>query len=235
MDVLVLQHIACESPGLYEEILRERGARIHRVELDAGEPLPSPSRSFDAIIAMGGPTGINEEAISPWMKDEKAFIARAVRAGVPYWGTCLGVQLLASVLGARVYPGLRPEVGLFPVTMTEAAQKDPVFRSFPDELLTVQFHGETFDLPEGAVLLASSADYPHQAFRWRQAYGVQFHLEASTEMVREWLAVPAYVDYLGLDSAASSRMLRDIEARAEELRAHGRRAFEKWIDFTVRT
>ncbi|HEY8677017.1 MAG TPA: type 1 glutamine amidotransferase [Candidatus Dormibacteraeota bacterium] len=233
MDILVLQHIACEPPGLYEEILLERGARIHCVERDEGEPLPRSFELFDAILAMGGPTGVNDEATYPWMREEKAFISRAVRAGVPYWGTCLGVQLLAASLGARVYPGPHAEVGLLPITLTEDALEDPVFRDLPGQLFTVQFHGDTFQLPDGAVLLASSPAYPHQAFRWRQAYGFQFHLEASSAMVRDWLAVPGYISYLGLDAAIGSRLLCDIEAHAQELRAHGRRMFEQWLDLTL--
>ena len=114
MDVLVLQHIACEPPGVYEDVLRERGAALHRVELDEGEPLPD-WRGFGAIVAMGGPMSVNDEAELPWLADEKRLIREAVEAGTPYWGACLGVQLLAAALGGRVYPASAPEVGVLPV------------------------------------------------------------------------------------------------------------------------
>ena len=115
MNVLVLQHIACEPPGVYEEVLVERAATIHRVELDEGEPLPD-WREFDAIVAMGGPMSVNDDSELPWLSAEKSFIAEAVRAGTPFFGACLGVQLLAVSLGGEVSPGPAPEVGLLPTT-----------------------------------------------------------------------------------------------------------------------
>src|SRR5437588_12897391 len=118
LRVLVLQHIACEPPGVYEDVMRERGASILRVELDEGDQLPDRSR-FDAIVPMGGPMSVNDDAIHPWLTDEKRLIGDAVRKGVPYFGACLGVQLLAASLGASVYAGPAPEVGLVSVTLTE--------------------------------------------------------------------------------------------------------------------
>ena len=232
MRVLVLQHIACEPPGVYEDVLRERGAEIHRVELDEGEPLPA-WRDFDAIVCMGGPMSAADDAELPWLTDEKRLIAEAVRADTPFWGVCLGVQLLAASLGAPVYPGPRPEVGLLPVELTGEALADPVVAGLPRELLTLQWHGDTFDLPEGAVRLAGSPAYPNQAFRVGEAaYGVQFHLEVSPELAREWAAVPAYADALErvLGPGALDNLLAELEAHAEEILGHGKRLFERWLD-----
>jgi GMP synthase-like glutamine amidotransferase len=236
MRTLVLQHIACEPPGVFEDVLHERGAELERIQLDAGEPLPE-WRDFDAIIAMGGPMSVNDEADLPWLVSEKRSIAEAVRAGTPYWGVCLGVQLLASALGARVYPGATPEVGLLPVQLTSAAAGDPVFGGLADELVTLQWHGDTFDLPPGAVRLASSPAYPNQAFRFQRAYGVQFHLEVSAEMAREWAEVPEYMTSLArtLGSDGAPAFLAAVEARSEEMRLHGRRLFERWLDRVVET
>jgi GMP synthase-like glutamine amidotransferase len=231
VDVLVLQHIACEPPGVYEEVLLEQGASLHRVELDEGEPLPD-WREFDAIVAMGGPMSVNDDEELPWLAAEKHAIAAAVQAGKPYWGACLGVQLLAASLGARVYPGPKPEVGLLPVLLTEAAASDPVFGGLPSELLTLQWHGDTFDLPSGAVRLAGSPDYPNQAFRWgERAYGVQFHVEVSVDMAREWADVPAYAEYLDrvLGPDSLSRLIAEMELREEAMLASGRGMFERWV------
>lgn len=232
MNTLVLQHIACEPPGVYEDVLLERSAAIHRVELDEGEPLPD-WRVFDAIVAMGGPMSVNDEEELPWLRDEKALIADAVRAGVPFFGACLGSQLLAVSLGGEVGPGPAPEVGLLPVFLTEAAASDPVFADLPRELPTLQWHGDTFSLPEGAVLLASSPAYPNQAFRWGpSAYAVQFHLEVSGEMAEEWARVPAYADALAgvLGPGASATLVDQLAARSGEMLAHGRRLFGRWLD-----
>src|SRR5205823_11159223 len=120
-----------------------------------------------------------DDATLPWLTEEKAYIAEAVGADTPFWGVCLGVQLLAASLGASVYPGHRAEVGVLPVELTEAARADPVFSSLPQEFLALQWHGDTFDLPRGAVRLAGSRAYPNQAFRVGEtAYGVQYHLRS---------------------------------------------------------
>jgi GMP synthase (glutamine-hydrolysing) len=231
MEVLVLQHIACEPPGVYEDVLHERGATIHRVELDEGDPLPD-WRDFDAIVAMGGPMGAVDDDAHPWLVDEKRLIGEAVRSGLPFWGVCLGVQLLAASLGARVYPGSAPEVGLLPVTLTGEALADPVFAGMPRELLTLQWHGDTFDLPDGAARLAESPAYPNQAFRFgAAAYGVQFHLEVSSELAREWGSVPAYAESLEhvLGQGALDRLLAELEARSHAVLPQGRRVFERWL------
>jgi GMP synthase-like glutamine amidotransferase len=234
VKVLVLQHIACEPPGVFEDLLDERDAALHRVEVDEGDPLPD-WRGFDAIVAMGGPMSVNDEAELPWLRDEKRLIADAVRAGTPFWGVCLGVQLLASALGARVYPGSSPEVGLLPVTLTADGRDDPVFAVLPEELVTLQWHGDTFDLPERATRLASSPAYENQAFRMGRAYGVQFHLEVSAEMAREWAEVPEYVASLErtLGREQAPAFLTAIEVRADELRGNGRMLFEAWLDRVV--
>ncbi len=219
---------------MFEDVLRDRGADVRRVELDEGEPLPD-WRAFDAIVAMGGPMSANDDEALPWLTAEKHLIAEAVRADKPFWGVCLGVQLLAASLGARVYPGAVPEVGILPVALTLDGLVDPVFAGLPREVLTLQWHGDGFDLPHEAVRLAGSPAYPNQAFRIRRAYGVQFHLEVSAEMAREWAEVPEYVISLErtLGSENASAFLAEIEDRADEMRTSGRALFERWLDRVV--
>lgn len=233
MDVLLLQHIACEPPGVYEDVLRERGARLHRVEVDAGDELPD-WREFSAIVAMGGPMSVNDDDAFPWLRDEKALVNQAVRESMPFWGVCLGVQLLAASLGARVYAGDEPEVGVLPVELTEEGRRDPVFAGLPPSTLALQWHGDTFELPSGAVRLAGSPAYPNQAFRFDHAYGVQFHLEVSGEMAREWTGVSEYADALDR-TIGSETMLAAVDASAAEMLEHGRALFARWLDFVVRT
>jgi GMP synthase (glutamine-hydrolysing) len=231
LRTLVLQHIPCEPPGVFEDVLRERDASLHRVELDEGDALPD-WHDFDAIVAMGGPMSATDDDALPWLTNEKRLIGEAVRAGTPFWGVCLGVQLLAASLGARVYAGPEPEVGLLPVELTYEGRGDPVFGGYDDALVTLQWHGDTFDLPNGATRLARSPAYENQAFRFERAYGVQFHLEVSPEMAREWAEVPEYVASLErtLGAEQAPAFLASIEERAGEMRAAGRVLFERWLD-----
>jgi GMP synthase (glutamine-hydrolysing) len=231
---LVLQHIACEPPGAYEDVLREHGATLDRIELDEGDRLPD-WHDYDAIIAMGGPMSANDDAELPWLTREKALIREAVGAGVPFFGVCLGAQLLAASLGAAVYAGPRQEVGVLPVALMDEGRADPVLGALSAEFLTLQWHADTFELPPGAVHLASSPAYPNQAFRVGAAYGVQFHLEVSADMAAEWARVPAYAESLERVHGAGAlpRLLEEFELHRDEMLARARDAFERWLGGAV--
>jgi GMP synthase (glutamine-hydrolysing) len=231
---LVLQHIACEPPAAFEDELRSRGLDVTRVELDEGDPLPD-WRDFPAIVVMGGPMGAYDEADHPWLVDEKRALREAVEADVPVWGVCLGAQLLSSALGARVYKGEQPEVGLLPVHLTAEAADDPVFRDAPASFPTLQWHGDTFDLPDGATLLAGSPAYPHQAFRVGRSYGLQFHIEVPLDLATEWGEVPAYARSLEstLGPGALDRLLADVADHVDVTVPLARRLFGHWVEDVV--
>lgn len=232
MHVLVLQHISCEPPGVYEDVLRERGATIERIEVDEGEPIPAVG-SFDAIVAMGGPMGAYEGATYPWLGPELEAIATAVQAGTPFLGVCLGAQLLAAALGADVRSGPEPEVGLLPVELTSAGASDPVLGALTDGVVTLQWHGDTYDLPQGATHMARSPQYEQQAFRWGDlAYGVQFHLEVSEAMAEEWAAEPAYAEALDatLGPGSLPALLADLRSCMPEMHAAARALCHAWVD-----
>ncbi len=231
MRVLTLQHIACEHPGVFSEVMEERGVEAVPVELDANEALPD-WREFDAVLAMGGPMGAGDEGEHPWLAAEKRLVREAVEAGRPFLGVCLGVQLLADALGARVYPLERAEVGLLPVELTAEGREHPLFGGLDDPFVSLQWHGDTFELPPGAVRLASSPLVANQAFQaGERAYGVQFHLEVTREMAREWAEVPAYRQSLAetLGEERGAAFLAEIESRASELHPAARRLFENWL------
>jgi len=231
LRALVLQHAACEPPGAYEEVLRAQGWSLERCELDEGERLPE-APGFDALIVMGGPMSANDEAELPWLGPEKRLIAGYVADEVPVWGVCLGAQLLAASLGAPVFAGPEPEVGLCEVSLTDAAREDPVFGAAPAVLGTLQWHGDTFELPAGATLLAQSPLYPNQAFRvGALAYGLQFHLEASPEMAARWLELPAYREALerALGPGSAEAVLEELSAASEEMLGAAGALFSRWL------
>ena len=181
---------------------------------------------------------VNDEDEHPWLRDEKRLIGDAVRDGVPYWGACLGVQLLAASLGARVYPGDEPEVGLLPVDAhRRRVGPTPCSRASRAAFTTLQWHGDTFDLPDRAVLLAGSAAYPHQAFRYERAYGVQFHLEVSLDMAEAWAEGPGVrrVPGPGPRARVAAPLIDELRRRGPEMLDHGRALFGNWLDTMVGT
>jgi GMP synthase-like glutamine amidotransferase len=184
---------------------------------------------------MGGPMGAYEDERLPWLTAEKRLIADAVRAGTPYWGVCLGAQLLASALGARVYTGPEAEVGVLPVHTTAAARADPVFAVAPAQFHALQWHSDTWELPAGAGQLARSDAYEQQAFVFQRAYGVQFHLEIGVRLTAQWGAVPAYAEslrrLLGADGLA--RLTEAVKTHERESIGLARALFARWLEHVV--
>ncbi len=233
--LLVLQHIACEPPAAFEDELLSRGLDLVRVGVDEGEPLPDVG-DFAATIVMGGPMGAYEEDAYPWLAEEKRRIGQAARGGHPVWGVCLGAQLLAGALGAHVYPGAQAEVGLLHVELAAAAAQDPVFGDAPSSFPTLQWHGDSFDLPDGATLLASSPAYRSQAFRFQRSYGLQFHLEVTPELAAQWGDVPAYAESLEKikGPGALDRLVDEVDAHAGSTIPLARDLFGRWLERVVR-
>ena len=232
--LLVLQHIACEPPAAYEDELLAWGASVERVMVDEGGALPD-WREFAGIVAMGGPMGAYEDERFPWLVAEKALIAQAVNAGAPYWGVCLGSQLLAASLGARVYSGAEPEVGVLAVALTDGAAEDPVFKHAPAEFSALQWHGDTFELPDGARQLARSTAYEQQAFVFKRAYALQFHLEVDSALAQEWGEVPEYEASLTgmLGDGALPWLIGEVRRSEREATALARGLFAAWLGDVV--
>lgn len=180
MKAHYLQHVPFEGLGYIERWLRQRGAAITATRffqpLEGNNQLPGLD-SFDFLIIMGGPMSVNDEADLPWLVQEKSFVRAAVAAGKPVLGVCLGAQLIAASLGAKVYPNGLKEIGWWPVYGKDASVGG---FSFPASLHVFHWHGETFDLPPGATLLASSNGCINQAFALEEkVVGLQFHMETT--------------------------------------------------------
>ena len=182
----VLQHVAWEGPGLIAAEAQSRGQSVDIRRLDENAPVPA-AEEVEGLVVMGGPMGVYDTAQFPFLAAECELIAEVVRLRRPILGVCLGAQLLAKALGARVFPGPRQEIGFGSVELTSPGKQDPVLGAVEPALPVFHWHGDTFDLPDGAVLLASSAVYAHQAFRYgRCAYGLQFHVEPDANTWAAW-------------------------------------------------
>lgn len=184
MRVHVLQHVPFEGIGSMAQWLTEHRAYVSNTRFFEHQTLPV-LEGIDMIIVMGGPMSVNDESDLPWLKEEKNFIRDAVKRDVPLLGVCLGAQLIASALGSRVYRNREREIGWFPIEATPAV---PVVFRFPEKSTVCHWHGETFDLPPGAVRLAKSAACENQAFQvGDHVIGLQFHLETTPESARSIL------------------------------------------------
>jgi len=225
LRAIALEHWHSDAFTVYGEVLDERRILIDRVLVPEAEKLPD-WRDYDLIVAMGGPMSVNEEVEHPWLVWEKGFIREAVEAGIPYFGVCFGAQLLASSLQAEVYRGPAAELGLNPIFLTEAARRDRLFANLEGPELVFHWHGETFDLPVGAELLASSAACRNQAFRaGENVYGLQFHLEVTPDMIVDWCAQDA--------NCGDMRELGtpiDPQRNAARLRELSAQIFGRWCD-----
>ena len=186
MAILVTQHHPDEGPGRLGRFLEDQGARLLTVHPYRGEGLPSDLGGLEAVVSMGGPMNVYQEEEHPWIAAELELLARAAGAGLPILGICLGSQLLARALGAEVVSSPVEEIGWGRVSLTPAAGQDPLWRGVAPELDVVQWHQDMFQVPAGARLTATGHRCPHQAFSLGRSFGLQFHLEATPEMLRAW-------------------------------------------------
>ncbi|MEO7143205.1 MAG: gamma-glutamyl-gamma-aminobutyrate hydrolase family protein [Bryobacteraceae bacterium] len=225
MSVLAIRHVPFEHLGAIAGVL-DRGQISYRY-VDAPESAPALD-GVQGLIFMGGPMSANDDL--PYIHTEMTLIQEAAARGIPVLGVCLGAQLIAKALGARVYRNPQKEIGWFPIEWTGATRRDPLFTGFVEPETVFHWHGETFDLPEGAAWLASSAACRHQAFRaGENIYGLQFHVEATPEMIADWC---------GQDSNCGDvRELTapiDPHAHAQRQRELAEVVFTRWVRQFVR-
>lgn len=186
---VVIQHLEPEGPALIGSALAAAGVDVAVVRPDRGDAVPTTLDGVDGLVVMGGPMSARSDAGFPSRGAEIALLRGALAAGTPTLGVCLGSQLLAAAGDGEVRPGTGLEVGWGEVTTTADAAADPLLAGIRGALPVLHWHGETFTLPPGAVLLASSPAYPHQAFRLGPAaWGLQFHLEVDAAAVARFVA-----------------------------------------------
>lgn len=185
MNIHFLQHVPFEGLASIRAWIERGGHKVTCTRLYAGDGFPRPD-DIDLLIIMGGPMGVYDVDQYPWLKAEKDFLRAVIDADKRVLGICLGAQLIADVLGARVYPNGQKEIGWFPLTRTAEAGHSALGRLLPAEFMAYHWHGDTFDLPPGAVHLARTPVCQHQAYTiGDRILGLQFHLETTPESARE--------------------------------------------------
>lgn len=232
LRVLVVQHEANEGVGVLGDSFARRGLATHVVHVHAGDAVP---RTLDAVgasalVVLGGGVAVYDADRHPHIRDELRLLDDVLAQRAPVLAICFGSQLLASALGARVYKADRQEIGWFDVTLEDAAQRDALLADTPRSFTPFHWHGDTFDLPAGATLLARSRMTAHQAFSFgAHAWGLQFHPEVTLSIV-ESMVRSDDLARTGLDAATLLARARDELPRMAPIAA---RVFDRFVDSIV--
>jgi GMP synthase (glutamine-hydrolysing) len=185
--VLFIKHIAIEGPETIGRFFDRNGLRCRTIDLSLGDPLPKDLSDCEAVVCLGGPMNIYEEARFPFLREENRFIQEVIKRHTPFLGLCLGSQLLAKASGAQVTKSPVKEIGWSTVHLTAEGKKDPLFRGLGEQMDIFQWHEDMFQVPKEGKLLATSLGCPHQALKVGPiAYGLQFHVEITDQSIREW-------------------------------------------------
>jgi GMP synthase (glutamine-hydrolysing) len=218
--IWVLQHHPVETLGTIAEALASAALAWQYVRPFTGQPVPSDMKGAGGLVVMGGPMGVYEQDRYPFLREEMRLIEAAVKERKPVLGVCLGSQLLAAALGAKVAKSPGKEIGWRPVRLGAAARDDRLFRGVPQSFVALHWHGDVFELPSGAVALASSDKTDCQAFQYGdKAYGLLFHIETTPEIVAGMVrAFAAELDEAAVDgekiTADADRYLPGLESIA---------------------
>ena len=230
-EVLVFQHDPFEDLGFFADVLEKQGADYRVIRLFHGEMPAEEWEHVRALIILGGPMNVDEEDSFPFLRWEKRIIRAAIEEAVPMLGVCLGAQLIAATLGTAVFHGSVKEIGWSPISITPHGQVDSLLGYLPESATVFQWHGDGFDLPAGAIRLASSAHYSTQAFRvGKTIYGLQFHLEVTPAMISQWCDEDA-----ACGDAREVKEPIDPRAHAEQSGELARLAFGRWCTLLKET
>jgi GMP synthase-like glutamine amidotransferase len=186
--ILIIKHVGNEGPGLVRTYFESQGWPLEIVDFSNGDGLPSNLDDIAAVVMLGGPMNVYEEEKYPFLKNEDDFISRLIIEDIPFFGICLGAQLLAKACQGRVLKVNAGEIGWYTVNMTKEGRQDTLFYGLPARLTVFQWHEDTFEVPEGGILLVQGKTCRNQAFKvGNYAYGLQFHIEVTPDMVSEWM------------------------------------------------
>jgi GMP synthase (glutamine-hydrolysing) len=229
--VLAIQHVRCETVGRIARALKTAGLCARLIRTFKGEKIPGGLGESDGLIIMGGPMGVYEQDRYPFLRREIALIEKALASDQPVLGICLGSQLLATALGARVTPGKQKEIGWFPVRLSESAVTDPLLKRVPHSFVAYHWHGDIFELPRDAVSLASSALTKCQGFRYgKNAYGFLFHMEVTEKIIGDM--VRTFAEELRVEGLERSEIMRGAKRHLARLDRIGSEVFRRWAGLT---
>jgi GMP synthase (glutamine-hydrolysing) len=225
---LAIRHLAFEDLGSFAPILRRRGFNVHYRDAGLDDLSARDLIDADLLVVLGGPIGVYEARTYPFLAQEIRLIERRLAAHRPVLGICLGSQLMAKALGARVYKGKRKELGWGGMTLSPAGEASPL--ATLERAAVLHWHGDTFDLPKGATLLASNKVTAHQAFAWhRHGLALQFHVEVTAQGLERWLIGHSLEIAMtrGVDVASLRRATR---RHAPALEERAPRLLRAWLD-----
>ena len=227
-SVTIIQHIDCETPGIIADCLQSAGIEMHFVRTFNGNPIPSSLDLQAGLIVMGGPMSVYDHGRFPFLLEEQRLIEQALKDDKPVLGICLGSQLMAATLGAEVKRGRQKEIGWYPVSLTESAATDALWQKLPSRFTAYHWHGDIYDLPQGAVSLAASELAPCQGFRYgEKAYGFLFHMEVTEKIIGNM--VKKFSGELEAENITASSIIAKSKDHLQQLQTIGGRVFGRWV------
>ena len=226
--IYVLQHHPVENLGSIADALEGAALAWQYVRVHEGQPVPTEMKGAGGLIVMGGPMGVYQTDRYPFLRDEMALINDAIRQNRPVLGVCLGAQIVAAALGAKVDRNPRgKEIGWHPIRLEPAAKQDRLMRDLPETLTPFHWHGDIVELPAGAVSLAASEKTPCQAFRYGdKTYGFQFHFEVTSTSVSAM--ADAFVKDLNREQINADEMIAKSAQFAPPLAQIADKVFSRW-------
>jgi GMP synthase (glutamine-hydrolysing) len=233
-EVLVFQHDPFEDLGVFAEVLEKQGTTYRVIRLFHGETPADDRERMKALIVLGGPMSSQDEESYPFLRWEKRIIRAAIDEAVPVLGICLGAQLIAATLGSAIYQGRVKEIGWSSISMTPHGQVDSLLGYLPENATVFQWHGDGFDLPCGAIRLASSSNYENQAFSLgKTIYGLQFHLEVTPRMIERWMDERSR-DLAQAPYVVADKIRADTQSYALTLKYYGERFIAEFVRRAIR-